>query len=249
MQGLRGAHRAVGWMAVAAAALGGCAALHPTSGARTAELQRLYQRSIEDAAVRHPDWNLPLWSFGDAGTALVSTFTDDSALDTASQVNWVAATAEVSRRCRGQPNTVLFLEQLLGLPPIGPGPGKRWHVYTFEISQRDMFRPCPGGVDSAVASAPRCLATSTVDPHLDDATAQFLLQQFWFSHRAPTLTGGVPDVGFPWTGMGWTYDWNPRSRHHVGVSEFVVRKGAVPLNPRDVTPAEFCAALPQAASR
>lgn len=227
-------------MAGALLSLGACAVEH--APAEMTELQKQYQRGIRDAAVRHPDWNIPLWSFGDAPTVLVSTFTDDPALDTVTQVNWVAPTAQVRPLCQGQANPILFLEELLGLPPAEPGLGKRWHVYTFEISQDAMFRPCPGGVDSSVAGAPRCIAGSAVDPHLDGATAQFLLQQFWFSHRTPTLSGGAADFGFPWTGMGWTYDWNPRSRNHIGVSEFVVRQGAVPLNTRDVTPAEFCGA-------
>lgn len=207
----------------------------------TTTLRREYQHAIGEAAVRHPDWSIPLWSFGDAPLAQVSTFTDDPALDTMTQPNWVAATAEVRAHCAGTPDPVLFLEELLGLPPqVVADVGKRWHVYTFEVSQESMFRPCPGGVDLSVREHPRCLAGKTVDPHLDEPTARFLLQQYWYAHRTAINGGGALEFGYPWTGMGWTYDWNPRSTSHIGVSEFVVRPGASPGNTRDETPAQFC---------
>ena len=35
-----------------------------------------------------------------------------------------------------------------------------------------------------------------------------------------------PDkLPFPWTRLGYTYDWG-ESENHIGLSEFVVRKGA-----------------------
>ncbi len=221
--------------------LGACATREHLVSGGLDELQEQYQRAIHDAAVRHPDWSIPLWSFGDARTVSVSTFTDDPALDTVTQHNWVAATAQVRPLCRGKSDMVLYLEELLGLPPQDkPDVGKRWHVYTFEVSQDAMFRPCPGGVDSSVPTEPRCIAGSALDPKLDPDTAQFLLKQFWFSHRTVISSGGGLDFGYPWTGMGWTYNWDPKSKDHVGVSEFVVQKGAVVSNVRDETPAEFC---------
>jgi len=208
-------------------------------------LQRQYQRAIQDAAVRHPDWSIPLWSFGDARMVLVSTFTEDSALDTLTQHNWVAATAEVRHRCGGKSDSVLFLEELLGLPPQRDADiGKRSHVYTFEVPQDALFRPCPGGVDLSKPTEPRCAAGSELDPKLDPDTAQVLLKQFWFSHRTAISSGGVLEFGYPWTGMGWTYNWDPKSKNHIGVSEFVVQKGAVASHVRDATPAEFCSARP-----
>jgi hypothetical protein len=228
-------------LVLVALSFGGCVSQPRSAAATAAALQSEYQHAIEEAAVRRPEWSIPLWWFGDLPLAMVSTFTDDPALDTLTQPNWVAATAEVRRRCEGAADPVLFLEQLLGLPPQpAPDAGKQWHVYTFEISQDDMFRPCPGGVDESVPDHPRCVAGTALDPHLDQKTARFLLQQFWYSHRAAIVNGGAVDLGYPWTGMGWTYDWNPQSSNHIGVSEFVVRPGASPAQVRDETPAEFC---------
>jgi hypothetical protein len=213
----------------------------PPAAPELEELQRQYQQAIGEAAVRHPDWNIPLWSFGDAPVAVVSTLTDDPALDTVTQHNWVAATAEVRPRCQGQANAVLFLEKLLGLPPeAAPNGGRRWHVYTFEVSQDVLFRPCPGGVDLSSPAHPRCIAGTSLDSNLDEETARFLLHQFWYSHRAAIPMGGVVEFGYPWTGMGWTYNWDAQSTSHIGVSEFVVKPGASVSHVRDESPAEFC---------
>jgi hypothetical protein len=232
-------------VACIALSLGACAN-EPRSqaeAATTVQLQQRYQLAIADAAVRHPDWSIPLWSLGDARVVRVSTFTDDPALDTVTQHTWVAATAEVRARCAGKSNPVLFLEQLLGLPPqAAAAAGRHWHVYTVELAQDLLFRPCPGGVDSSDLRRPRCLAGTSLDPGMKPDVAQFLLQQFWYSHRTPIPDGGAFEFGFPWTGMGWTYDWNPNSKSHIGVSEFVVQEGSSVSLLSDESPETFCRA-------
>jgi hypothetical protein len=146
------------------------------------------------------------------------------------------------QRCKSKRDTVLALEQILGLPPLkNPKPGHEWRVYVFDIEARDLFRPCPGGLDpSAPADKPRCQLGSDIDPTLEPEFTTFLLQQWWSAHRATVEPGNDPELGYPWTGMGWTYDWNPASKTHVGVSEFVVRKHATVSNVRATTPTEFC---------
>jgi hypothetical protein len=32
---------------------------------------------------------------------------------------------------------------------------------------------------------------------------------------------------YPWTGLGYTYDWCSQDTKHVGASEFVIRPGSV----------------------
>jgi hypothetical protein len=173
----------------------------------------------------------------------VSTFTEDAELDVRSSYVWVAATQEIRQSCRGARDPVLRLQQILGLPPQrDPKPGNRWHFFVFEIDSRDLFRPCPGGVDVHTPGKPKCLLGSDLDPQLDPELTKFLLQQWWLSHRATIEYGRDPELGYPWTGMGWTYDWNPASKTHRGVSEFVVRKTAAIDHARTVSPESFCAA-------
>ena len=98
----------------------------------------------------------------------------------------------------------------------------------------------PGGVDLSSPGHPRCGAGTSLDSQLDEKTARFLLNQFWYSHRAAISSGGVVEFGYPWTGMGWTYNWDAQSKSHIGVSEFVVKPGASVSNVRDESPADFC---------
>lgn len=203
--------------------------------------QREYEKSIKDAAAREPGWDVPLTPLPQ-GRLTVSTFTDDMALDTETIYTWVAPAGELRRRCSAKRDTVLALEQILGLPPLkNPKPGHEWRVYVFDIEAHDLFRPCPGGLDSAAPSdKPRCRLASDIDPALDSEFTTFLLQQWWSAHRATVEPGNDPELGYPWTGMGWTYDWDPASKTHIGVSEFVVKKHAAVSNVRTMTPTEFC---------
>jgi hypothetical protein len=60
-------------------------------------------------------------------------------------------------------------------------------------------------------------------------------------YRNPPSDKDYPFTGYPFTGMGWTYDWSAASRDHYGVSEFVIKGAAVIKVVNQKTPAEFCA--------
>lgn len=58
----------------------------------------------------------------------------------------------------------------------------------------------------------------------------------WFLNREATIFQlGTPSTPYPWTGLGYTYDWNPAAPDVVGGSEFVVPKGS-PVVFQDLTP-------------
>jgi hypothetical protein len=208
----------------------------------TVSEQGIYEQAIRQASVRGPGWDTPLWPLAE-GSVSVSTFTEDPELGAQTPYVWVAPTSEVGQMCHGKRDPVLALQQILGLPPQKyPQPGHQWHIFVFEISSQDLFRPCPGGVDRDASSGTKCRLDSDLDPTLDAEFTQFLLQQWWSSHRATVEHGRDPELGYPWTGMGWTYDWDPASKTHRGVSEFVVKKSAVTSSVLTVTPASFCGA-------
>jgi hypothetical protein len=211
-------------------------------GACTSSEQRTYENAIEAAAVRGPGWDAPLWPVP-AGSVSVSTFTEDAVLDIRTLYVWVGATQEIWQKCKQRRDPVLRLQELLGLPPQPqPKPGNQWHFFVFDIDSRDLIRPCPGGEDNALAALPKCRLGSDLDPQLDAELTKFLLQQWWLAHRATVERGRDPELGYPWTGMGWTYDWSPASKSHRGVSEFIVRKSAVIEHVRTMSPADFCRA-------
>jgi len=136
---------------------------------------------------------------------------------------WVTAAPEMQDFCRGltkaappagdalTPATVLRLEQLLGLPSAG---GKDRFVEVW-ADPADIFRPCPDpettdrecGLDFPAAK--RFITVS--DEHVK-----------WFDKLKDTSYG---DKGYPWTRLGYTYDWGG-GEGHVGLSEYVIRGGA-----------------------
>lgn len=125
--------------------------------------------------------------------------------------------------------------------PTPSRPDHQWAVVTFTVPRASIFRPCPCGTDIA---APRCSAQG-VAQDLDDGTARFFLNQLWTSDRIgfekPDSGRDIlPDFGYPYTGMGWSYEWDPASPTHVGVSEYVVRPGASVQNASAMSPDQFC---------
>jgi hypothetical protein len=106
-------------------------------------------------------------------------------------------------------NLTLRLEQLLGLPPAN---GKVKFVQLW-VDPNDLFRPCP---DPEITDS-RC--------GLDFPTG-FLTVSLnyvsWFDRQYCQSYGAN---GYPWTRLGYTYDWGVPAGH-VGMSEFVIRPGS-----------------------
>jgi len=118
------------------------------------------------------------------------------------------------------------LHQLLGLPPGG---GLRSLVEIW-VNPEDLFRP-------------------SIDPEISDHEAEILLPQSsrflaidpahiaWFNDWFEENYANDPP--FPWTRLGYTYDWgNPVSP--IGLSEFVIKKGATIGIGRILTPDVYC---------
>ena len=126
---------------------------------------------------------------------------------------WVTVVPEVQRFCQehmlsaGDPT--LRLEQLLGLPPQS---GKVYFVEMW-VEPGDLFRPSP-------------------DPEITDHTAGLDFpagtspeHRLWIDHLK-SISYTVGKGGYPWTRLGYTYDWgHPASK--MGLSEFVIGTGAV----------------------
>ncbi len=214
----------------------------PTGSAASDALAAIYERSIRAAAVRDPSFAVDLRTIGPAQHSVaVGTFTERDAPPSPTQRPiWVSPPDQLRTLCRGKPDAVLAIQEALGLPPqAAPSrPERQWHVFTFTVSRDALFRPCPGGTNVA---ASRC--GDMVADAIDEPTARFLLDQLWSSDRVGFRgANGAPDWGYPFTGMGWTYNWDPYAPSPVGVSEFVVRKGSVLSDITASTPTEFCRA-------
>jgi hypothetical protein len=103
------------------------------------------------------------------------------------------------------------LDQLLGLPPASH------YSYFLElwVSPDDIVRPCfDPSVDLNVCE----FAPSKKD---NDRTEylSWLYKYIYDSYSDPDMM-----KRYPFSHLGYTYDWNPKNKSHVGLSEFVIGK-------------------------
>ncbi|MCA1905463.1 MAG: hypothetical protein LDL11_02585 [Desulfarculus sp.] len=125
---------------------------------------------------------------------------------------WVTVAPELKQFFQDDPTgpSLPRLEQLLGLPPESG----YTRIVEFWVDPADLFRP-------------------SADPEITDREAELPLPdgyrsqvakayRDWFaatwSRRYETATP------YPWTQLGYTYDWG--SSNHMGLSEYVIRKGS-----------------------
>ncbi len=115
----------------------------------------------------------------------------------------------------------LRLQQFLGLPAA---PGERVAI-VLEVDPADIFRPCP---DPDPAKS-ECEAA--FPPGVDIAYKAWFAEQVLSRYRQPG--------GYPWTRLGYTYDWAPGSTT-IGASEFVIRKGSTVTVTEKVPTEAYC---------
>ncbi|KYF78409.1 hypothetical protein BE11_35725, partial [Sorangium cellulosum] len=118
----------------------------------------------------------------------------------------------------------LRLEQRLGLPPDG---GKDRLVQLW-VPADSMFRPSPDPeIDDSVAELD--FPSGTPQEHVD-----------WVDDLKATSYG---ENGYPWTRLGYTYDWSPEG-NEVGESEFVARKDTIVVVESVTSQDEYCRPAP-----
>ncbi len=158
---------------------------------------------------------------------------------------WVSVPGELdeacpARRCSRLDDARLDqrLKQVLGLPPDAD----YRYVLRFWVRPADLFRPCTDPRMTS-SSCPEQVPTGTAESPMPEAVggttlAAFLWTQANYAWRLPDVVRPATAVscakdwqtndclGFPWTRLGYTYDWSPRARDEMGVTEFVAVKGA-----------------------
>lgn len=109
----------------------------------------------------------------------------------------------------GKEKVALRMEQLLGLPPNSK------HEFFVEmwVRPQDICRPCW----DAEISDNRCELCKPANIDADYAA--------WFYQlRAESYANCYLYDKFPWTQLGYTYDWHPENKTHHGLSEFIIWK-------------------------
>lgn len=104
------------------------------------------------------------------------------------------------------------VNQLLGLPP-----GNTYnYVVEFSVDTANLFRPCP---DKEITDC-KCdllFPASATNDH----------KAFLRKWRSDSYNN-IGDLGknYPFTQLGYTYDWSVYSPDHVGISEFIIDKNS-----------------------
>jgi hypothetical protein len=173
--------------------------------------------------------------FDEQGRVLVVTWTswdgydgkEGQALELGVEV-WVTMAPQLQDLCRtwqlADGALDLRLEQLMGLPPNN---GKTRLVQLW-ISTDGLFRPSP---DAEITDSVAALAFP------EGATADHVA---WIENLQGNSYG---ENGYPWTRLGYTYDWSPDAKSEIGLSEFVARKGITVMVESVVPQAQYCAPL------
>lgn len=215
-----------------------------------------YEKALSRAAIKTPADQRRLRTIENEVAQLVTL--RSSPLSQGEQVIqrdiWVALPDELQSACRGADDARTRLQQVLGLPPRGGS----HHLYPVAVDTRKLLRPCMSG-DGPTSDM--CTFNLPKDP--TDATEvsqealvaayrhlRFVAGQMWGVYRTgfrdPRVAeGDYPYTGYPFTGMGWSYDWGDGSSSNVGITEFVVPKGTAVTIGAPLDPAGFCAATPR----
>jgi formylglycine-generating enzyme required for sulfatase activity len=206
---------------------------------------RQFNAAIADAAVYRKE-NLrrlvPLKFDARSGTARVVTLTAEaypkSGPHTLGGDVWVTAEPEVRDKCkRVEKDPAVFLRQLLGLHPNTTFT----HFVVMDVKKADVFRPAPDP------------ETTTEWPCPDPQRGRYLGQLFpdgvsdhhvrWMANQMLSsylIAQNVGTDGYPWTRLGYTYNWKPGADRY-GCSEYVVRKNAVVTIDEVIPYREYCA--------
>jgi hypothetical protein len=203
---------------------------------RGESLEALYRAAIHDAAVYREEHVRKLNAAVPVNDSVrVATFTSTAyplGTNTVTDYVWTTLTPEVQDSCRTFPgDPKLRIEQLLGLPPVTDDS----LMVEFQVAVADLFRP---------AGDP----TITTDYPCGD-TLQHRCGDSFPDSVSPAHVRWIADQtfelwrqdGYPWTRLGYTYNWHPGSPRY-GASEYVIRQGAT-VNVLSVTPYQaYCAA-------
>jgi len=136
-------------------------------------------------------------------------YLDSAYYNTGKYPIWITTAPELLKRMKAEnsQDVDFRLKQLLGLPPNATYS----YFVEFWVKPEDLFRPCP---DSEITDSQcdLCFPENTDASHIT-----------WInSNRISRYYECELYDNYPWSQLGYTYDWNPENKSHVGLSEFVI---------------------------
>jgi len=136
-------------------------------------------------------------------------YLDSTYYNTGKYPIWVTTAPQLLERMKKEKGTDidLRLKQLLGLPPNATYS----YFVEFWVNPKDLFRPCP---DNEITDNTCELCFP------EDTDASYVA---WVnSNRISRYYQCELYEKYPWTQLGYTYDWNAENKTHIGLSEFVI---------------------------
>lgn len=207
------------------------------ASARTKPPAEEYLEAIRNAAVWDSAAVLPLKPVrpDSQGNVRVVTFTNHHyprGDNTVGIYLWVTLVPEVHDSCRHEQNDArMRVIRLLGLPPGV----KNDTMVEMTVPAGALFRPT-----NDPATSTRFPCGDGIVPHcgekVDSADAQHVM---WMATTFSTRWQ-EPD-GYPWTRLGYTYDWSEDSPTHYGASEYVLKPGTVVHDAASYPVRRYCA--------
>ena len=150
---------------------------------------------------------------------------------------WTSAAPDLKDWCRTHrlaPNTLsLRLKQLMGMPPDVSKP----LIVEMWVRPQDLRRP---SFDPSIAHQID-LSTQTSDVYTPKGDAAY--NSWFYQQCAQSYVMPATDLDrYPWTRLGYTYDWANPEFPHIGLSEFIIFGGEkVQVYIRSVkSPEEYC---------
>jgi hypothetical protein len=209
-----------------------------------------YRQAIKDAAVYNPNKVMPLRPLqAEGGNVRVVTFTNYTYQTGAYQVPagvyiWVTPEGEVQDICRkfnlkGEALR-LRLSQLLGMPPNTTNS----NMVVFSMPIKGIFRPTPDPNPTTVYpcaadAMAQCGNTFPPNPSADYVT--WFIGQDLGSYK---IGQADKDNGYPWTHLGYTYNWTPYAASKYGASEYVIQPNTNGTVLSQTPIDQYCAPVP-----
>lgn len=217
------------------------------------DLFQLYAMALADAAIYEAHEVLPLKGadVDPDGTVLVVSLKAgqwEVGERTLSDDTWVTLVPEVRDSCDdwGSEDQAMRLRQLLGLQPTQP---VAWFM-EMRAPADSMFRPTANpAIQTDTLCNPATDGAACAITFPADASRQhlsFMVNQAFSAWKMPNGyphagTGEWQQLGYPWTRLGYTYNWHPGSPRY-GASEYVIRKGTRVMVTESKSIADYCRA-------
>jgi hypothetical protein len=214
----------------------------PLAG-ETQALWNVYERAVIDSAI-YQRWNArtlrPLTP-DEHGQVLVAMVTSKDgkvgdSLTAGTYGMWVTGVPEVQTICRNfRGDVAMQLRQLLGLPPDADVP----RVLVLKVGISDLFRPAPDDSTNTLSPCKTLPDTpipadcgNTFPSTTTPSHYQWMAVETLYLHTIPN--------GYPWTHLGYTYNWTPGADRY-GASEYVIRGNAKAVIVENVPTERYCA--------